>query len=921
MNSNYYIAHHYYTASKKYGGFNTFFATNNLESNEVTELESNCNYYPPIKLSLNIITELDIKELPIANIYSDLTGTDKKVLRNIVYTGTSNHTPDRHGNFLSHSVVFSDNLCKIRLPVLFNNIEFRKTLSIEEEKTFKNDSTELQILNYKNKEKEQIKESLSFILENEKYKLVFYEILDILIDGWLNEKGKNITICSNKDEVKNFIFSIYSILPSFLINQYSFATYVHNPEKYSYQFTGIVPECDISNLNQEYFKMLNLDNNKENYQIKHEFTRYFDNILKNDDTSTIIKLLSELEQSLIDLKFDEISLKLNDAIEIIRFKNNIYNSELNELIKVLKFIEIQDVKKNLIDFVRSHKPELYFAYIISEFNNNYVQTNEHSVKAKLFEEYYDNYFKNDTDFRKQFFYDFFTEYKKLLAIEDQFKASLNLLLNQNFKNALETQNILNELRFVDSNFTKLGFEEELEQITLLYEKSINETMPNLYRIIITRNLNNDISKNKFLEKFSNYEDLIKTMSQEQKNEIYQKTVNNPALLTNFSDSNKQAFNSLLGIVTETINDEQTQSLATEIMLNFDATILLADQRFKAFLKLIDKLYPAMNNDIYNEIIAKYSENITKDYEKLYALLLSKKLKEDIENYQILIKVDFYAEYIRSFNNEVKVEIFNKVVETLKQERIKPDDNIKRGLEDFLKLYRNCIALAEFNKLIEKFLLEVNAKIFIDNEYLNTILEIIDSNYTELNENTELSLKLLEKYNDNIKKDHANLHRLKLLNELNSDVSENKFFEKIEKYESLLNNMKEDDKVKLFSNALLSIRIPEDYSIDFNAHLDIIERNFDNSTEFFNKFFKEECKSKRDLCSIIKTYFVIAVIKSEQYDDLLKKIKYNKKEKKKIFDYFKSKEDSNSAEIFGKLLKEKSIGYKFKKIFKFKKNSE
>ena len=83
------------------------------------------------------------------------------------YTGATNHTPDRQGNFLSHSIVFEDYLENVNIPEIIKKLPFRESLSAEEELSFNPPS---EIFEYEiDQFNSSVHESLLFLNSNKKY--------------------------------------------------------------------------------------------------------------------------------------------------------------------------------------------------------------------------------------------------------------------------------------------------------------------------------------------------------------------------------------------------------------------------------------------------------------------------------------------------------------------------------------------------------------------------------------------------------------------------------------------------------------------------------------------------------------------------------------------------------------------------------
>ena len=102
------INHHIYAATRLRGGFGVFYSSKDLNYLNVEtqdDIEKKCNYIAP-----NTFRDKDINNYPVnyAFYVVDDNGKKKAALLRSKYTGATNHTPDRAGNFLSHTIVFED---------------------------------------------------------------------------------------------------------------------------------------------------------------------------------------------------------------------------------------------------------------------------------------------------------------------------------------------------------------------------------------------------------------------------------------------------------------------------------------------------------------------------------------------------------------------------------------------------------------------------------------------------------------------------------------------------------------------------------------------------------------------------------------------------------------------------------------------
>ena len=98
------ISNHIYAATRQRGGFGVFYQSSNLS--DMTEVNKNMvnrngNYQAPDALKEN-------PPINYAYYLIDDHGLRRAVLLRSCYTGATNHTPDRMGNYLTHTVVFDN---------------------------------------------------------------------------------------------------------------------------------------------------------------------------------------------------------------------------------------------------------------------------------------------------------------------------------------------------------------------------------------------------------------------------------------------------------------------------------------------------------------------------------------------------------------------------------------------------------------------------------------------------------------------------------------------------------------------------------------------------------------------------------------------------------------------------------------------
>ena len=128
----------YQTASIYKGGFFIFDSSPSLTKDELSEIER-IGSYEVFDNNFGNLDEEMIKEVyPICIAYYSLKSfPNRKILIRSNYTGATNHTPDRPGNFFTHAVIFESNKLDFSFKQFFEHFKWKKILTIEEDKSYK----------------------------------------------------------------------------------------------------------------------------------------------------------------------------------------------------------------------------------------------------------------------------------------------------------------------------------------------------------------------------------------------------------------------------------------------------------------------------------------------------------------------------------------------------------------------------------------------------------------------------------------------------------------------------------------------------------------------------------------------------------------------------------------------------------------
>ena len=391
------ISHLYYTKSLKQDGEGVFACSETLNREEKSEIEKTVivGYEAPKNMPFAPTTEEDMVLFPKNYAYYKLKSCRKQALLLSTYTGRCNHTPNRFGNFLTHIILFEESISNTKLPTLLKTLPFRTHLTIEEEQNFEIDGSIFSIDINKLKNTILLQESISFLNADNNRKLVFKKITDLIVDGWLKAENHRIVIKASQNEVKDFIFSLYSILPSCLINQYSFGTYKSTLRDSPFQIVGILSDANIKLMDNDL--LFDLSKNLNDYKSNNEFTELVYEIISNAN-------LVNLEEYFSD--YDLVGLPknlLNYAVKTIRFKVNISNETLSALKEVLENQPNTQKEQELITFVIQHNSDLFLKYIFEIIKEKVRYKYSVEEKINLLFDYFKRYFSDNKELLPKFY--------------------------------------------------------------------------------------------------------------------------------------------------------------------------------------------------------------------------------------------------------------------------------------------------------------------------------------------------------------------------------------------------------------------------------------------------------------------------------------------------------------------------------------
>jgi hypothetical protein len=489
-----------------------------MGEDSINEIKKNATYKEPYLLSSNT----EVGKYPINHEYYLVFDADKtrSVLAFSKYTGATNHTPDRRGNFITHTIVFDDFLGKNHIPCLMEKLPFKNSLTIEEESSFEvpNDTIESPRENLTSL----ITENVWFLKSDKCYLNSFLEVIDLIMSGWLDSKGKNITLSAPTNEVcEKLIFSLYSILPAYIINRFSFATYVASPSSVSFQICGVIPECGVTRLDSEYFKIIQVGSSQDTYSPTNKFTRVLKGWIKNEHLDKIANI-EKLFQSYEITRLDK-SVEIPFAIE--EFKDSIATKSLSELNIILqRFSPTQEAQKVVfLDFVSSNNPNLYLDYysqgVKTYIAKNYSVSSHINVIEKAFRDLHSSYSDKQL-----------LEFYKKVESASFFKTKISstLLLDEypGIRRIIKENVSLCEylLSCSDKNWDDVNVQDKEAIVKEYGELVFSGKNHNIQTWFSFNGLMNEIRDGSFFEKVNDYQTILSSLSKEKLSKLFSELI-------------------------------------------------------------------------------------------------------------------------------------------------------------------------------------------------------------------------------------------------------------------------------------------------------------------------------------------------------------------------------------------------------------
>lgn len=511
------ILHHIYAATCKSRGFGVFYQSpgmSHIEEDALNVIKRNATYKEPYLLNSNT----DVEKYPINHEYYLVTdaGKTRSVLASSKYTGATNHTPDRRGNFITHTVVFDDFLGKNHISCLMDKISFRDSLTIEEESSFVAPADTIE--SPKENLTSLITENVRFLKSDRCYLNSFLEVIDLIMSGWLDSKGRNITLSALTNEVcKNLIFSLYSILPAYIINRFSFASYVASPSSVSFQICGVIPECGVTKLDPDYFKIIQVGSPTETYTPINKFTR----VLKKWITNEQFEKIANLERLLQSYDIVRLDKTVEIPFEIEEFKESIATKTLPELNAILQGLSPKQEahRKDLIDFVSSENPNLYLDYYTQEVKKYIIKNHSVLSQINILERCFRSLHSSYDD--KQLLR-IYKEIEDVLCDKTIISSKLLLDENPDIKRIIKENSLLCEylLSCSEKKWNSVSDQDKEAIVKEYREWLFAKKYTNIQSWFSLNGIINEVRNGTFLDKVYDYQTILSNLSKEYRSKIF-----------------------------------------------------------------------------------------------------------------------------------------------------------------------------------------------------------------------------------------------------------------------------------------------------------------------------------------------------------------------------------------------------------------
>jgi len=558
----YKIGEHFYTASKLKNGFDTLDYSDFLSTDEVRIISQLALYKAADGLS-NSPTQEEIQEIFPVNIafYKIPIAPNRYVYLHSNYTGKANHTPDRDGNYFSHSVILKDIEALCPAVFVFDKFKFETKLTLEQDKLYQPklnesileiDVDELRVYS------QYFLKYCSELNEDDSIHL-FAMLLDLIVDGKLAIKTNRISICGEHKKVQKVILALNYFLPQHIANKISFATYVNDPTGSPFQITGIIPECGITSLSDSSHSLIDATSIIQ-HEPKNEYTKFILDILSSKSQIALNDWRIYNNSTLLEFSVLEPDSSLNSPILFYNF----IKDPLSKTIKDFKALVNSNLpfekELELKRVTAERNPELYLNFVIDELRIKSGNSYTFQEKLEVFQKIYTDHLDNNNAFRQNCLPQIGDVFREISGNEKS-EASLFILLTAKCSDVIPSS-WLNELfQLADEYFAPeyMEIENKLEPVRTLNEKynlnTFQDIIPNIMKVKSFDDIRKAAEKDDFVRNIRNYKEFLSKATDKDKLELLLLGFNHDAY---FLKGKFQNFDNYIKVVKEYLPEQQPQ---------------------------------------------------------------------------------------------------------------------------------------------------------------------------------------------------------------------------------------------------------------------------------------------------------------------------------------------------------------------------
>lgn len=558
----YKIGEYYYTASKFKNGFDTLDYSKFLSNDEVRIISQLALYKAADGLS-NSPTQEEIQEkFPINIAFIKLpTAPHRFVYLHSNYTGKANHTPDRDGNYFSHSVILKDTEALCPAVFVFDKFKFETKLTLEQDELYQPKLNE-SILEIDDDDLRVYSQYfLKFCSElNEDDSIhLFAKLLDLIVDGKLAIRTNRISICGEHKKVQKVILALNFFLPQHIANKISFATYVNDPTGSPFQITGIIPECGITSLSDSSHSLIDATTSFQ-HEPKNYYTKFILEIISSKSQNALNDWRKYNNSTLRQFAVSEPDSRLNSPILFYSFNKDPQNKTVPEFKSLISSSLPLEKELELKRNTAEKNPQLYLDFVIDELRRKSGNSYTFGDKKAVFQKIYTDHLESNSSFRQNCLPQIGDVFREISGSERS-EASLFILLNAKCSDVVPALWLKEVFQLADEYFAAehMTIENKLEPVRTLNEKynllTFQDIIPNIMKVKSFDDIRKAAEKDDFVRNIRNFKDFLNKATDKEKLELLLLGFNHDAY---FLKGNFQNFDNYIKVVKAYLPEQQPQ---------------------------------------------------------------------------------------------------------------------------------------------------------------------------------------------------------------------------------------------------------------------------------------------------------------------------------------------------------------------------